>query len=103
MVVRCEGGEVIRGERFTWRYDAQDEGSASFAQFPLRLAWAMTIHKAQGLTLDSAFLDIRAAREPGQAYVAVSRVRTLAGLHFKEWFKGVHVAPEAIQFYEGGA
>jgi len=65
------------------------------------LAWAMTIHKAQGLTLDSAYLDIRAAREPGQAYVAVSRVRTLAGLNFKEWFKGVHVSPEAIEFYQG--
>lgn len=103
VVVRCKGGETIHVERFTWRYDAQDEDSASFAQFPLRLAWAMTIHKAQGLTLDSAFLDIRAAREPGQAYVAVSRVRTLSGLHFKEWFKGVHVAPEAIQFYEGAA
>ena len=74
---------------------------ASFSQFPLRLAWAMTIHKAQGLTLDSAFLDIRAAREPGQAYVAVSRVRSLAGLNFKEWFKGVHVSPEAIEFYQG--
>ena len=75
--------------------------SASFSQFPLRLAWAMTIHKAQGLTLDSAYLDIRAAREPGQAYVAVSRVRSLAGLNFKEWFKGVHVSPEAIEFYQG--
>jgi ATP-dependent exoDNAse (exonuclease V) alpha subunit len=60
----------------------------------------MTIHKSQGLTLDSAYLDIRAAREPGQAYVAVSRLRTLAGLQFKEWFRGVHVSPEAIRFYE---
>lgn len=94
-------GKVIPVERFTWRYDQQEEDSASFSQFPLRLAWAMTIHKAQGLTLDSAYLDIRAAREPGQAYVAVSRVRTLAGLNFKEWFKGVHVSPEAIEFYKG--
>ena len=54
---------------------------------------------ARGLTLDAAYLDIRAAREPGQAYVAVSRVRTLAGLHFKDWFKGLHVSPEAIRFY----
>jgi ATP-dependent exoDNAse (exonuclease V) alpha subunit len=92
-------GEVLRVEPFTWRYDSQDAESATFTQFPLRLAWAMTIHKAQGLTLDSAFLDIRAAREPGQAYVAVSRVRTLAGLRFKEWPKGVHVSPEAIRFY----
>jgi ATP-dependent exoDNAse (exonuclease V) alpha subunit len=99
--VQLKNGRVILVERFTWRYDAQDPEAASFSQFPLRLAWAMTIHKAQGLTLDSAFLDIRAAREPGQAYVAVSRVRSLAGLNFKEWFKGVHVSPEAIQFYEG--
>ncbi|HWV98531.1 MAG TPA: PIF1 family DEAD/DEAH box helicase [Candidatus Acidoferrum sp.] len=99
VVVRSKGGEEIRVERFTWRFDSQDEDTASFSQFPLRLAWAMTIHKSQGLTLDSAYLDIRAAREPGQAYVAVSRVRTLAGLHFKEWFKGVHVSPEAIEFY----
>ena len=101
VLVKTKGGAEIRVERFTWRYDAQDEKSASFSQFPLRLAWAMTIHKAQGLTLDSAFLDIRAAREPGQAYVAVSRVRSLAGLNFKEWFKGVHVSPEAIEFYQG--
>ena len=98
--VRIRNGEVIPVERFTWRYSQDDPESASFSQFPLRLAWAMTIHKAQGLTLDSAYLDIRAAREPGQAYVAVSRVRSLAGLNFKEWFKGVHVSPEAIEFYQ---
>jgi len=92
-------GEVLRVEPFVWRYDSNDPEAATFSQFPLRLAWAMTIHKSQGLTLDSAYLDIRAAREPGQAYVAVSRVRTLAGLQFKEWFKGVHVSPEAIEFY----
>ena len=100
VAVRSHSDELIQVERFLWQYDSQDPGSATFAQFPLRLAWAMTIHKSQGLTLDSAFLDIRAAREPGQAYVAVSRVRTLAGLNFKEWFKGVHVSPEAIEFYE---
>ena len=100
MWVRLQNGNVISVERFDWRYDANDPESATFSQFPLRLAWAMTIHKAQGLTLDEAFLDIRAAREPGQAYVAVSRVRSLGGLNFKEWFKGVHVAPEAIEFYQ---
>ena len=100
VLVQAKTGAEIRVERFTWRLDPQDEDSASFSQFPLRLAWAMTIHKAQGLTLDAAYLDIRAAREPGQAYVAVSRVRSLAGLNFKEWFKGVHVSPEAIEFYQ---
>jgi ATP-dependent exoDNAse (exonuclease V) alpha subunit len=100
VLVRTQSGEVIRVERFEWRYDSNDPLSATFIQFPLRLAWAMTIHKAQGLTLDAAYLDIRAAREPGQAYVAVSRLRSLAGLQFKEWFKGVHVSPEAIEFYQ---
>ena len=100
VVVRANNGDMVGVEPFTWRYDAQDPEAATFTQFPLRLAWAMTIHKSQGLTLDAAYLDIRAAREPGQAYVAVSRVRTLAGLFFKDWFKGVHVSPEAIKFYK---
>ncbi len=99
VIVQCRGCEPLRVEPFTWQFDSQDDSSAKFKQYPLRLAWAMTIHKSQGLTLDSAFLDIRAAREPGQAYVAVSRVRTLAGLNFRDWFKGVHVSTEAIEFY----
>ena len=59
----------------------------------------MTIHKAQGLTLDRAYVDIRAAREPGQAYVALSRVRSLGGLWLKDWFKGVCFSPEAVEFF----
>ncbi len=99
--VRVKSGELIRVEPFTWEFDRNDRGCGKVTQYPLRLAYAMTIHKAQGLTLDSAYLDIRAAREPGQAYVAVSRVRTLAGLHFKDWFKGVWVAEPALEFYGG--
>jgi len=86
-------------EPYTWFYDPHDQWGASFTQLPLRLAYSMTIHKAQGLTLDSAFIDIRAAREPGQAYVAISRVRTLDGLHLKDWPKGVVVSQRAIDFH----
>ena len=97
-VVLTEGRE-LEVSPYRWRYDSNDPGTAWFEQLPLRLANALTIHKAQGLTLDSAFIDIRAAREPGQAYVALSRVRTLAGLHLKDWPKGVFVSQRALDFH----
>ena len=98
-VVVCTEGRELEVSPYRWRYDSNDPGTAWFEQLPLRLANALTIHKAQGLTLDSAFIDIRAAREPGQAYVALSRVRTLAGLHLKDWPKGVFVSQRAIDFH----
>ena len=85
---------------WSWSHNPPAKGGPSFTQYPLRLAYALTIHKAQGLTLDEAHIDIRAAREPGQAYVALSRVRSLSGLSLKEWPQGIFVSPEAIEFYE---
>jgi hypothetical protein len=98
VVVFTEGRE-LEVAPYRWRYDSNEPGTAWFEQLPLRLANALTIHKAQGLTLDSAFVDVRAAREPGQAYVALSRVRTLAGLHLKDWPKGVFVSQRALDFH----
>lgn len=100
VLVRLDNGSELWIGPQKRSYDPQREDSATMTQIPLRLAYAMTIHKSQGLTLDSAHIDIRAAREPGQAYVALSRLRSLSGLYLKEWIKGVHVSDAAINFYK---
>lgn len=100
VLVKLDSGKHLAVQVHEWEFDPTAEnGSGTFRQFPLRLAWACTIHKSQGLTLDSALVDIRAAREPGQAYVAVSRVRSLAGLHLKDWFAGMFISPDAKEFH----
>ncbi|MBE6400889.1 MAG: hypothetical protein E7037_02500 [Verrucomicrobia bacterium] len=97
-IQKDSGGKMIISP-VTWFYDKRKSNTGFFTQFPLRLAYAMTIHKSQGLTLNSAVVDIRAARDPGQAYVAVSRVRTLAGLWLKDSVSGIFVSNEAIELY----
>jgi ATP-dependent exoDNAse (exonuclease V) alpha subunit len=98
--VRLDSGSMLDVEPHEWDFDPTTEAeTGTFIQFPLRLAWACTIHKSQGLTLDRALIDIRAAREPGQAYVAISRVKSLAGLHLKDWFQGMFISPQAKEFH----
>jgi hypothetical protein len=99
ILVQLDGGRMTEIGRNTFHFDPMRQDSGSVTQYPLRLAYAMTIHKSQGLTLDRALIDIRAAREPGQAYVALSRLRGLSGLHLKDWISGIFVSSEAIQFY----
>ncbi len=79
-IVRTGSGRMILAEPLEW--NMQDGGRilARIAQVPLRLAWAITVHKSQGMSLDSAHMDLSSAFEYGQGYVAISRVRTLQGL-----------------------
>ncbi len=89
-VIMRVGKQTARIEPATWekaRYEAGPRGGVqrkvigAFKQMPLRLGWALTIHKAQGLTLDRVYIDLgRGMFAHGQAYVALSRARTLAGL-----------------------
>lgn len=98
--VAFDNGETVNIPKRSAQFDPQREDSATMTQIPLRPAYALTIHKSQGLTLDRAHIDIRAAREPGQAYVALSRLRSISGLYLKDWIKGVHVSEAAINFYK---
>jgi ATP-dependent DNA helicase PIF1 len=85
--------------RFVWDDTAQrivSEVVGSFTQYPLRLAWAVTIHKAQGKTFDAVVIDVgRGTFAPGQAYVALSRCRSLAGLVLHTPLKPEHVLIDA--------
>ena len=79
-IVRTKDGREILVERAEW---ATEDGRAWIKQYPLRLAWAITVHKSQGMSLDEARIDLSSAFEYGQGYVAISRVRTLAGLYLE--------------------
>lgn len=98
LLVRFAGGDVEevypftwKNYRFFWNEETKSLGSAAagtFTQYPVRLAWAITIHKSQGKTFDNAVIDIgRGTFAPGQLYVALSRCRTFDGLHLKKQIK----------------
>ncbi len=96
MITTINGQKIIVAPM---EWDIEEEGKvrASISQIPLRLAWAMTIHKSQGMSMDAAVIDLSSCFEFGQGYVALSRVRRLSGLHllgFNE--RALQVHPEVL-------
>lgn len=79
-VVQTKNGLKIDVEPTEWVIEEEGVTRARVRQLPLRLAWAITIHKSQGMSLDAAVMDLSRVFEYGQGYVALSRVRNLAGL-----------------------
>ncbi len=78
--MRTKAGTEILVKPETWELKDGEKKLASAVQIPLRLAWAITVHKSQGMTLDQAHVDLRGAFVPGMGYVALSRVKTLETL-----------------------
>ncbi len=103
----------IEVERFTWeiiKYKADPMNTTllksdvigSFNQYPLKLSWAITIHKSQGKTFDRAIIDLgKGAFESGQAYVALSRIRTLEGVALRQPLtpRDIFVDPRISEFH----
>lgn len=73
-------GKLVKVEPHSWTLEEDGKKRAEVVQLPLRLAWAITIHKSQGMSLDAAQIDLSRSFTPGMGYVALSRVRSKEGL-----------------------
>lgn len=101
-VVKTRAGRTIQAESASWKLEEDGKVLAEIRQVPLRLAWAITVHKSQGMTLDEAEIDLSACFVPGQGYVALSRVRTLEGLYLKGFNNMALAVDERISRADGG-
>ena len=79
-IIETITGRRIRATPASWTVEDGGKTLAEIVQIPLKLAWAITVHKSQGMSMDAAEVDLGDSFEPGMGYVALSRVRTLSGL-----------------------
>jgi ATP-dependent exoDNAse (exonuclease V) alpha subunit len=103
ITVKKDHGRDVSVDKTTFSLqDAEGNVTATVIQFPLTLAYATTIHKSQGATLDEVWCDLRSLWEPGQAYVALSRLRTANGLKLVGWSpRSIIVDSKVLEFYKG--
>ncbi len=90
-IIELYNGKTFYAYPQAWAIEENGKEKASISQLPLRLAWAITIHKSQGISLDNAEIDLTNTFAYGMGYVALSRVRTLAGIRL------VGFNPDALQ------
>lgn len=79
-IVETNSGMTLSVSQQSWKIDEEGKTKAEIIQYPLRLAWAITVHKSQGMSLDAMEVDLSKAFTKGMGYVALSRVRSLGGM-----------------------
>lgn len=98
--VELLNGNVVTLEPEAFSYmNAESEVVAAAENFPVNLAWATTIHKSQGITLDAATIDLSRVFEAGQAYVALSRVKSADALYLSGWNPAAIIASAEVQTF----
>lgn len=98
-IVQLKNGDEIEATPESWTIKEGEETISQIEQIPLRLAWAMTIHKSQGMTLPSAQIDLSRCFEPGMGYVALSRLQSLDGLYLTGINdKALQVSPDILAY-----
>ncbi|PIA52728.1 hypothetical protein AQUCO_01000534v1 [Aquilegia coerulea] len=99
-IVKFDSGKTVRVEPEKWEVIEDDRRVATRRQIPLMLAWATSIHKMQGMTLDSLHADLSRAFGPGMVYVALSRVRSQDGLYLSGFDPSkIQAHPKVVEFY----
>jgi len=98
-LIELYNGRKISLKPELWAIEEDGKIKASVSQIPLRLAWAITIHKSQGMSLDNALIDLTKSFSYGMGYVALSRVRTLAGISLVGFnADSLRVDPTVLEF-----
>lgn len=97
-IIKTRGGKNLLIAPMDWSIEENGKIKAKITQIPLRLAWAITVHKSQGMSMDAAIMDLSSVFEYGQGYVALSRIRRIDGLYLLGYNeKALHVHPQILE------